>query len=441
MSHLSRMQWQHLPKLISIAGFHQGLIFHGLGSKGNGLYHNMCSNLEKNVVLPIKYCDKCVSLRCYSTKTSRFTLKNETYSAYMKSLEQECTEMNDAQTMGKKLPKDQSYRLVVLRRVIAVYEELKAKYEELEELDKMLNDEEMKDLVGDDREICMNNIQELEEQLVDIVCPEEHIDECDIILEIESGAGGQEAMLFAEEVFNMYQNFAHNKGWQFSLTQNADTDIGIRKASAAISGQAVFGEMKFEGGVHRVQRIPKTESKGRIHTSTISVAILPQPSEIDIVLDPKDLQITSFRSSAPGGQHVNTTDSAVRIKHIPTGMVAESQTTRSQAQNKQNALMLLRTRMYEKQMKEQTSKITSQRKLQVGNKNRSEKIRTYNFPQDRITDHRLGHNFNNMTEFMMGETGLQNMINELQKMAKLENLHAILDELEDSGKKTKRTKK
>lgn len=373
------------------------------------------------------------NLRQYSTKAAdQFTMKNEIYRAYLDSLGAECQELGEAQMLGQKLDGDQGRRLVVLRRVTALYEELKKKCSELDELIAIQDDAEMKDIVEEEKTSCLKEIDDLEKSLVSMICPVERVDDCDIILEVECGAGGQEAMLFSQEVFDMYQNYAVHRGWQFvpTLIDKSTSEGGYRKASATISGQGVFGEMKYEGGVHRVQRIPKTESKGRIHTSTIAVAILPQPSEIDVELNPKDLHIDTFRASGAGGQHVNTTESAVRIKHLPTGIVAECQISRSQINNKATALVVLRTRIYEKQLKEQMSKTTNQRKLQVGQKERSEKIRTYNFPQDRITDHRLGQNFYNITSFLSGGTSLQTMIHQLQEAANLENLQALLEVFE-----------
>ncbi|XP_053384555.1 peptide chain release factor 1-like, mitochondrial [Mercenaria mercenaria] len=441
MSHLSKLPLRHLSVSTTKTYLNNSVI------KTKAIVENKPHDVKvsysrKKFLSSTEYCQLCgaCSARNYSTKTSRFTLGNETYRKYLTSLEEECKALSSAQAVGQILGQQQGHKLRLLRGIVDIFEALKVKYDELEELNQMQRDEEMKELVRDEKQTCCAEIEELEEKLVDIVCPDEHIDECDIILEVESGAGGQESMLFAQEVFEMYQNFAQSKGWQFDIThvtRNTNSDEGVRKVSASISGQGVFGEMKYEGGIHRVQRIPKTESKGRVHTSTISVAVLPQPSEIDIVLDPKDLQVDTFKSSGAGGQHVQKTDSAVRIKHLPTGMTAECQMSRSQIKNKKTALVILRTRLYEHQLKEITSKTTSQRKIQVGNKDRSEKIRTYNFSQDRITDHRLGHNFNNIPQFMSGVDSLQKMIKELQEEAKLENLHILLDEFEQPGLKRK----
>ncbi|KAL4224524.1 translation release factor [Mactra antiquata] len=376
-----------------------------------------------------------------SQKNTKFTLCNDKYRDYLNHLEEEWQDLDKRRNMGEQLGQDKSLRLFTLQKVVDIYEDVKVKYEELETLSQMLNDEEMKEEALLEHQQCLTDIEDLENNLVDIICPVERLDDSDIVLEIESGAGGQEAMLFAEEIFDMYQQFSTYKGWQFNVTDITDSDTGgYRKASATISGQGVYGLLKYEGGVHRVQRVPKTERHGRIHTSTIAVAICPQPSEIDVVLNPKEIQIEVFRSSGPGGQNANVTDSAVRIKHLPTGFTAEIQTTRSQHKNKELALALLRTRIYEKQLSEQMERVTSQRKMQVGNKNRSEKIRTFNFQQDRITDHRLNYNVYDIASFLHGGEKLESLINDLLTEANKENLICLMEEFENSKTKPEKTK-
>ncbi|XP_025026975.1 peptide chain release factor 1-like, mitochondrial [Python bivittatus] len=236
-------------------------------------------------------------------------------------------------------------------------------------------------------------------------------------------------MLFTAEMFDMYQQYAAYKNWTFEILAYASSIIGgVRHASASIKGCEAYGQMKFEGGVHRVQRVPKTEKQGRIHTSTMTVAILPQPNEITLTINPKDLCIETKRASGAGGQHVNTTDSAVRIVHIPSGVVSECQQERSQIKNKEKAMELLHAKLYSIKLEEQTMKIDTARKIQIGTKGRSEKIRTYNFPQDRVTDHRIGKSVHHIERFMLGEELLDEMIQSLRKYSEYEVLMEVISE-------------
>uniref|UniRef100_A0A673J511 Mitochondrial translational release factor 1-like n=1 Tax=Sinocyclocheilus rhinocerous TaxID=307959 RepID=A0A673J511_9TELE len=235
-------------------------------------------------------------------------------------------------------------------------------------------------------------------------------------------------MLFTAEIFEMYQNFAAFHGWCFDILEVTSMAYvvclgGIRRAAASISGPLSYKKFKFEAGVHRVQRVPKTESKGRIHTSTMTVAILPQPTEISFTINPKDLRMETKRASGAGGQHVNTTDCAVRIVHLPTGTVAECQQERSQIKNKETAMTLLRAKLYSARLEEETSK-----RYQIGTKGRSEKIRTYNFSQDRITDHRIGKTIHDLHGFLQGEELLEEMIVFLQQFSEQESLMDILED-------------
>ncbi|KAM5163097.1 peptide chain release factor 1-like, mitochondrial isoform 2-T2 [Mantella aurantiaca] len=230
-------------------------------------------------------------------------------------------------------------------------------------------------------------------------------------------------MLFTAEIFDMYQHYANYKNWSFDILEYFHSDLGgVRHASASVGGLDAYKHLKYEGGVHRVQRVPKTEKQGRIHTSTMTVAVLPQPSEINLTIHPKDLRIETKRASGAGGQHVNTTDSAVRIVHIPTGTVAECQQERSQIKNKETAMKVLRAKLYNMKLDEESNKRQSARKIQVGSKGRSEKIRTYNFPQDRVTDHRISKSMHNIEGFFFGDELLDDMIQALGDFADYESL-------------------
>ncbi|XP_066471869.1 peptide chain release factor 1-like, mitochondrial [Tiliqua scincoides] len=309
---------------------------------------------------------------------------------------------------------------------------LRSKEQELRDTERLAREDENDDLRKlAEKEVvsCQEEIAELKRQIVLLLIPLEETDKSDLVMEVTAGVGGQEAMLFTAEVFNMYQQYAAYKNWNFEILEYAPSDLGgLRHASATITGFEAYKLMKFEGGVHRVQRVPKTESKGRIHTSTMTVAILPQPNEIHLIINPKELRIDTKRASGAGGQHVNTTDSAVRIVHIPTGVVSECQQERSQIKNREKAMQKLRAKLYSKKLEEQTRKREMARKIQTGTKGRSEKIRTYNFPQDRVTDHRINRSVHNIERFMLGEELLQEMIQSLKEYADYEILMEVISE-------------
>lgn len=306
---------------------------------------------------------------------------------------------------------------------------LSEKEQELRETEHLLRDEneDLRRLAENEITLCQKEITQLKQQIVLLLVPSEETDENDLVLEVTAGIGGQEAMLFTSEMFDMYQQYAAFKRWHFETLEYFPSEIGgLRHASASIGGSEAYKLMKFEGGVHRVQRVPKTERQGRIHTSTMTVAILPQPTEINLVVNPKDLRIDTKRASGAGGQHVNTTDSAVRIVHLPTGIVSECQQERSQLKNREMAMKKLCAKLYSMHLEEETSKRYNARKIQVGTKGRSEKIRTYNFPQNRVTDHRINKSVHDLEAFMKGDYQLDEMIQSLKDYANYESLLEII---------------
>ncbi|NXG44013.1 RF1ML factor, partial [Psilopogon haemacephalus] len=308
------------------------------------------------------------------------------------------------------------------------------KEQELRDTQELARQDESEDFQKlAEREIasCEEEVAALKHQIVLLLIPSEETDESDLVMEVTAGVGGQEAMLFTSEIFDMYQRYAAYKKWKFEILEYFPSEIGgLRHAVASIAGLEAYKHMKFEGGVHRVQRVPKTEKQGRIHTSTMTVAILPQPTEMRLQINPKDLRIETKRASGAGGQHVNTTDSAVRIVHIPTGIVSECQQERSQIRNKEKAMQMLYAKLYNAKLEEETKKRNSVRKIQIGTKGRSEKIRTYNFPQDRITDHRISRSVHHIESFMLGEEMLDEMIQTLSSYADYESLMEIISENE-----------
>ncbi|MDR0319761.1 MAG: peptide chain release factor 1 [Rickettsiales bacterium] len=284
----------------------------------------------------------------------------------------------------------------------------------LADAESMLKDPEMKELAEEEliknKELLVN----LEQKLKLALLPKDDADDKSVIMEIRAGVGGDEGGIFAGDLFRQYQSYAAGRGWKVEILDENPTELnGYKEIIFRINGRGAFARLKFESGIHRVQRVPETEASGRIHTSAASVAVMPEAEDIDVQIDEKDLRIDTYRSSGAGGQHVNKTDSAVRITHIPSGIVTASQTERSQIQNKANAMKMLAAKLYEKQRDEQQASRDSSRRAQVGSGDRSEKIRTYNFPEQRITDHRIKLTLHNLDDFLSGGAKLDEMIDAL----------------------------
>lgn len=274
-------------------------------------------------------------------------------------------------------------------------------------------DKEMQDMGQEDLQRVHDRLPHLSREIQLLLLPKDEDDDRNAILEVRAGTGGEEAALFAADLLRMYQRYTELQGWRFELMHESDTGLGgIKEASASISGKGVFARLKFESGVHRVQRVPETETGGRIHTSAATVAVLPEAEEVDIQIEEKDLRIDVFRSSGPGGQSVNTTDSAVRITHLPSGVVVQQQDEKSQHKNKAKALRVLRARLYEHQRAEKAAVRAANRKSQIGSGDRSERIRTYNFPQGRVTDHRINLTLYKLDRILEG-SALDEMIQAL----------------------------
>ena len=291
-----------------------------------------------------------------------------------------------------------------IEEIVMKFREYKKTKQDMEESEELMKDPEMKELAEEEYYDAKERLPKIEEELKILLIPKDPDDDKNIICEIRAGAGGEEAALFAGTLFRMYTMYAERKHWKLEVLNENETGLGgYKEISFMITGKGVYSRLKFESGVHRVQRVPDTESSGRIHTSTATVAVLPVVEDVEIEINPADIKMEVFRSSGAGGQHINKTSSAVRLIHEPTGIVVECQTERSQFQNRDNAMRMLRTKLYEIEKQKQDSEISNARKSQVGSGDRSEKIRTYNYPQGRITDHRIGMSIYQMENFLNGD--------------------------------------
>lgn len=298
-----------------------------------------------------------------------------------------------------------------------------------EEAMELMSDPEFKDMAQEEYENAKAEMEKTEEQIKLLLIPRDPNDSKNVIIEIRGGAGGDEAALFAQNLYRMYNMYAESKRWKSEIVNINETEIGgIKEVSFIIEGDGAYSRFKFESGVHRVQRVPDTEASGRIHTSTVTVAVLPEMEEVDFEINPADLQIDTYRSSGAGGQHVNKTESAIRITHLPTGTVVECQDERSQHKNREKAMKVLVSRLYEAECAKQNAQLAAERKSQVGTGDRSERIRTYNFPQGRVTDHRIGLTLYKIEQIMNGD--LDEIIDALITADQAEKLKAT-DEGQD----------
>ncbi|MFN3694388.1 MAG: peptide chain release factor 1 [Ignavibacterium sp.] len=310
--------------------------------------------------------------------------------------------------------------------VVRVYEKYVKILKDIEghkEIIENSNEKDLVDLAYAEMDEINEQLEKVEEEIKVLLLPKDPNDDKNVIMEIRAGTGGEEAALFANDLFRMYTRYAEIRGWKFEIIDLNETGLGgIKEVILSVSGDNVYGDLKYESGVHRVQRVPETEASGRVHTSAASVAVLPEVEDVEVEINPNDLKIDIFRSGGAGGQNVNKVETAVRITHLPTGIVVQCQDERSQLKNRQKAMKVLKARLYDIEMRKQMEQISAQRKSQVRSGDRSEKIRTYNFPQNRVTDHRIGLTLYNLSNIMEGQ--LDELIEQLKLADKAEKLQA-----------------
>jgi peptide chain release factor 1 len=314
-----------------------------------------------------------------------------------------------------------------LSEIVAKYREWKATNENLQQARAMMQeaDPELRSMAQEEIAQMEPQLARCEDDLKVLLLPKDPNDERDVVLEIRAGTGGDEATLFADEMFRMYSRFAETRGWKVEVTSASESAVGgLKEVTALISGNKVYSQLKYEAGVHRVQRVPATEQQGRVHTSAVTVAVLPEADEVEVNVEAKDIRIDTFCSSGPGGQSVNTTKSAVRITHLPTGTIVSCQDEKSQIKNRAQAMRVLRSRLYEMELEKQQEKIGAERRTMVGSGDRSEKIRTYNFPQNRVTDHRIGFTLHQLDQVMEGK---------LDPLVEALTTHYQAEKLKDQG--------
>ena len=346
----------------------------------------------------------------------------------LRQLENRYSELAQRMEMGDIYADPAAYTKCVremkeLEPIVNAYREYTGCEKAMQEAEELMSDPEFKELAQEEYNEAKARFEELGEEIKILLLPRDPNDERNVIMEIRSGVGGEESALFAYDLFRMYSMYAESKGWKTDIVNVNETELGgIKEMSFVIEGQGAYSRLKFEAGGHRVQRVPETESGGRIHTSAATVAVLPEAEEVEFEINPADLQIDTYRSSGAGGQHVNKTESAIRITHLPTGVVVECQDERSQYKNKDRAMKILRSKLYEAEQQKQAAAIAAERKSQVGSGDRSDRVRTYNFPQNRVTDHRLTGEVRNFNIQSVLNGGLDPIIDALVTAEQAEKL-------------------